>query len=363
MSVHKISALAAVQEWPDAQAMATPATSPLVVDVRSPSEYALDHLPHAHNWPVLDDEQRQAIGTFYKQVSPFEANKLGAAWVSQNIAKHLLTHVQLLDRNWKPYVYCWRGGQRSGSLAHVLGQVGFTIRLIEGGYKAFRQAMLDDLTHRSGQLRFVVIHGATGTGKTRLLHHLQQLGAQVLDLENLASHRSSVLGQLPGQSQPSQKRFDTLMWQAVRQFDLQRVVFVEAESKRVGALTIHPQLFERMQVSPMVNLQASLSDRVRLLCEDYAHFVGDVPLFATRLAALKPIVGTAVYDQWLAACQQGQWSVVVQDLLTRHYDPNYLKASDRLFPLARTAIDMPLKDLGEESLRQCAQTLMGKWQA
>jgi tRNA 2-selenouridine synthase len=113
----------------------------------------------------------------------------------------------------------------------------------------------------------------------------------------------------------------------------------------------------------MVNLQASLSDRVRLLCEDYAHFVGDVPLFATRLAALKPIVGTAVYDQWLAACQQGQWSVVVQDLLTRHYDPNYLKASDRLFPLARTAIDMPLKDLGEESLRQCAQTLMGKWQA
>mgnify|MGYP000429187370 CR=1 FL=1 len=331
MSVHKISALAAVQEWPDAQAMATPATSPLVVDVRSPSEYALDHLPHAHNWPVLDDEQRQAIGTFYKQVSPFEANKLGAAWVSQNIAKHLLTHVQLLDRNWKPYVYCWRGGQRSGSLAHVLGQVGFTIRLIEGGYKAFRQAMLDDLTHRSGQLRFVVIHGATGTGKTRLLHHLQQLGAQVLDLENLASHRSSVLGQLPGQSQPSQKRFDTLMWQAVRLFDLQRVVFVEAESKKVGNLSIPDSLMAAMRASPCVRLELSLADRVRLLMEDYDYFAQDAAFFCERLDKLIDLKGRALIDDWKARVHAGQTAEVVAELLERHYDPGYESSTSRNF--------------------------------
>lgn len=363
MAVHKIPAAQAVLEWPLSDAANPPAATPLVVDVRSPSEYALDHLPHAHNWPVLDDEQRQAIGTFYKQVSPFEANKLGAAWVSQNIAQHLLTHVQLLDRSWKPYVYCWRGGQRSGSLAHVLGQVGFTIRLIEGGYKAFRQAMLDDLTLRSGRLRFVLVHGATGSGKTRLLQHLAQHGAQVLDLEALASHRSSVLGQLPGQAQPSQKRFDTLMWQTVRQFDPERVVFVEAESKRVGAVTVHPQLFERMQASPVVNLEAPQQERVRLLCEDYAHFMADVPLFASRLAALKPIVGAAVYDQWLGACQQGQWTLVVEDLLTRHYDPNYRKASERLYPHSQHAHTVNLADLSEDSLSRCAKALVERFEA
>ena len=330
----------------------------MAIDVRSPSEFALDHLPHAQNWPVLDDSQREAIGTLYKQVNPFEASKLGAAMVSENIAKHLRSHIQALDRQWKPFVYCWRGGQRSGALAHVLGQIGFSVKLIEGGYKAFRQAMLDDLARLGPSLQMVLIHGATGCGKTRLLQHLHALGAQVLDLEGLACHRSSVLGHVPGQDQPTQKHFDMLLWQHVRCFDPARPIFVEAESKRVGAVTIHPSVFEAMQRAPVVTLEASLSDRVALLCEDYRHFMNDKEGFATRLAALRPIVGASVHDQWLNACREGHWGQMVEDLLVRHYDPNYLKAGQRLYPNSERAERVNLPDLSEAALRECASQLI-----
>ena len=372
MAVHKIPAHEALAQWPNPSSPASlataspsstssahgPSTGPLAIDARSPGEYALDHLPFATNWPVLDDAQRQQVGTIYKQVNPFEANKLGAAMVSENIAKHLRHHVQNLDRNWKPFVYCWRGGQRSGALAHVLGQIGFSVRLIEGGYKAFREAMLQDLARLAPGLQMVLIHGATGCGKTRLLQHLKALGAQVLDLEGLACHRSSVLGHVPGQAQPSQKHFDMLLWQNLRSLDPTRPVFVEAESKRVGAVTIHPSVFEAMQRADVVNLEAPLAARVNLLCEDYRHFIDDLPSFAARLAALRPIVGARVHEQWLASCEQGQWSTMVEDLLVRHYDPNYIKAGDRLYPKSSSGHGVKLIDLSEVTLRQCAEQLI-----
>lgn len=358
MAVHKIPATQAVTEWP--RAAASGALGPLAIDVRSPAEFALDHLPLAHNWPVLDDAQRAEIGTLYKTVSPFEASKRGAAWVSENIARILHEQIPPLDRNWKPYVYCWRGGQRSGSLSHVLGQVGFSVRLIEGGYKAFRAAMLDDLALRVSQQRFVVLHGATGCGKTRLLQHLHQQGAQVLDLEALAEHRSSVLGQIPGIDQPSQKQFDMRLWQSLRTMDPEKPVFVEAESKRVGAVTIHPSVFERMQAAPLVAIEAPLAARVELLCEDYAHFIADPPSFTARLAALKPLVGAAVHDRWLDQCDQGDWSAMVADLLERHYDPNYRKAGERLYPQTLGAPVFTLTDLSGESLFECAQRIRAK---
>lgn len=356
MAVHKVTAEQALAQWPlmlDPKAM-----GPMAIDVRSPGEFALDHLPFACNWPVLDDEQRQQVGTLYKQVNPFEASKLGAAMVSENIARHLRHQVQNLDRQWKPFVYCWRGGQRSGALAHVLGQIGFSVRLIEGGYKALRQAMLHQLSQLAPRLHMVLIHGATGCGKTRLLQHLKALDAQVLDLEELACHRSSVLGHLPGQAQPSQKRFDMLLWQRLRTFDPDCPVFVEAESKRVGAVTIHPSVFEAMQRAEVIHLEAALADRVQLLCEDYRHFIDDLPGFAERLVALKPIVGARIHDQWLAQCAQGQWSDMVKDLLVRHYDPNYAKAGERLYPNSANGRRVQLSDLSEASLRQCAQQLM-----
>ena len=198
------------------------------------AEFAEDHLPGAVNWPVLDDEQRRIVGTLYKQVSPLQARKVGAAMVARNIADHLERWVADQPREWQPLVYCWRGGQRSGTLAWFLSQIGFRTGQLQGGYKAFRARVRDELQTLPQRHRFQVLCGRTGSGKTRLLHALAEQGAQMLDLEGLAGHRGSVLGALPGRAQPSQKRFDTLCWQALRGFDATRPVFVEGESRKIG---------------------------------------------------------------------------------------------------------------------------------
>ena len=189
-----------------------------VIDARSPSEFALDHLPGAVNWPSLDDEERRLVGTEYKQVSPFEARKRGAVLVARNIARHLEREAQDLPREWRPLVYCWRGGQRSGALALVMGQVGFDVHVLEGGYREFRRRVVSALETAGTDLDLRLICGKTGSGKSRLLQALAAQGAQVLDLEALAQHRGSVLGSLPGAPQPSQKRFETLLWQQLQAF-------------------------------------------------------------------------------------------------------------------------------------------------
>ena len=208
MSVHRIDAGAALAQLGAFSA---------VIDARSESEWAHDHLPGALNWPSLHDDERARVGTMYKQVSPFEAQKLGAALVARNIAAHIEREVMDKPKNWQPLLYCWRGGQRSGALGLILGQIGFRVQVIEGGYKAFRRAMLADLPARVQRLQYRVVCGPTGSGKTRLLHALHAAGAQVLDLEALASHRASVLGLIPGHPQPSQKRFEMLVWDTLGQ--------------------------------------------------------------------------------------------------------------------------------------------------
>ncbi|MEY4654225.1 MAG: hypothetical protein RI884_2806, partial [Pseudomonadota bacterium] len=235
-----------------------------IIDARSEAEHAEDHLPGAINWPSLTNEERHEIGTLYKQVSPFEAKKRGAAKVAANIARHIEREVLDKPRQWRPLVYCWRGGKRSGSLALILDQIGFRVHLIEGGYKAFRAAVLSDIAPLVSRLTFQVVCGPTGSGKTRLLQALQAQGAQVLDLEGLAHHRSSVLGLVPGQQQPSQKQFDTRVWNALRHYDPARPVYVESESKKVGNVTVPDALIQAMRASTCLNLQLDDEERVAL---------------------------------------------------------------------------------------------------
>ena len=302
-----------------------------IIDARSESEFALDHLPGAVNWPTLNDEERVQIGTMYVQVNQFEAKKRGAAIAARNIASHIERHVIDKPRDWKPLAYCWRGGKRSGSLSLILDQIGFRVTLVEGGYKAFRAAMLLDIPRQVEQLNFEVICGTTGSGKTRLLQALASAGAQVLDLEALASHRSSVLGAIPGQPQPSQKRFDTLVWDALRKFDPAHVVYVESESKKVGNVAIPTVLVERMRASPCLDLTLPMQERVGLLMEDYDFFVQDPAHFCERLDVLTEIRGKAVVNAWKQQVREGEVSVVVHELLTQHYDPVYLQSMQRNF--------------------------------
>jgi tRNA 2-selenouridine synthase len=308
-----------------------------VIDARSEGEYAEDHLPGAVNWPSLNDEERKIVGTRYKQINQFEAKKLGAALVAKNIAGHIQREVLDKPREWAPLVYCWRGGKRSGSLALILDQIGFRVTLVDGGYKAFRAAMVADLTQLAGRYRYQVVCGPTGAGKTRLLHALAQQGAQVLDLEALANHRSSVLGLIPGVAQPSQKAFDSQIWAALRRFDPARPVYIESESKKVGNVAVPEGLIAAMRASPCLRLDLPESERVALLLEDYDFFVKDTGFFCERLGALTEARGKATVQDWQARAQGGDVASVVQELLVQHYDPAYLQSIRRNFTQYETA--------------------------
>ncbi len=316
---------------PAADALAQLNLFSAVIDARSEDEWALDHLPDALNWPSLNNEERIEVGTLYVKVNPFEAQKRGASLVAANIARHITQHVMPLPRDWKPLIYCWRGGKRSGSLALVLSQIGFKVTTIEGGYKAFRAAMLQDLPEMAQRLPYRVICGTTGSGKTRLLKALAAAGAQVLDLEALANHRSSVLGSIPGQPQPSQKRFDTLVWDALRKFDETRPVYIESESKKVGNLAVPDSLITAMRASPCLRLELPEDERVKLLLEDYDFFVRQPEQFCQRLDALVALRGKAVVEQWKSQVLVGDFNTVVRELLTLHYDPGYLQSIERNF--------------------------------
>ena len=331
-----------------------------VVDARSESEFAEDHLPGAVNWPSLNDDERALVGTIYKQVSPFEARKKGAALVSANVARHIERELLDKPKAWQPLVYCWRGGKRSGSLALVLDQIGFKVSLVEGGYKAFRGAVLEQLPELAQRLSYRVVCGPTGSGKTRLLHALATAGAQVLDLEGLAHHRSSVLGLIPGEPQPSQKAFDTRVWDALRSFDATRPVYVESESKKVGNVTVPESLMTAMRASPCLRVELSDDERVALLLEDYEFFVHDPALFCRRLGALTELRGKAVVERWQAMVQQGDLETVVRELLKMHYDPGYASSTRRNFALFGQARECVLPDRGEDSMARLARELVAE---
>lgn len=349
-----------LQTIPAAEALTRLDEFDTVIDARSEAEYAIDHLPGAVNWPTLNDQERIDIGTIYKQVNAFEAKKRGAAIAARNIAHHIDTHVIDKAKNWAPLTYCWRGGKRSGSLSLVLGQIGFHVTLIEGGYKAFRSAMRDDLDRRVSQLQWRVVCGTTGSGKTRLLNALQAEGAQVLDLEALACHRSSVLGALPGIAQPSQKHFDMRIWDAVRHFDPARPVFVESESKKVGNVAVPEGLIQAMRQSPCISLQLPDALRVAMLLEDYDYFVQNTERFCERLEALAQARGKVVIQQWQADVREGRIDQVVLALLTEHYDPVYLQSMQRNFPQYPQASLLAASAIDTQAMRVLAQTLLSQ---
>jgi tRNA 2-selenouridine synthase len=327
-----------------------------IIDARSESEFALDHIPGAINCPVLDDEERILVGTTYKQVGAFEAKKIGAPLVSRNIARHIETLFADKPRDWKPLVYCWRGGNRSGSMAHILAKVGWPVIQLDGGYKAFR-AYVAAALETPPELQFRVVCGTTGSGKSRLLETLDAIGAQVLDLERLAAHRGSVLGNLPGEPQPSQKMFETRIWDKLRGFDPARPVFVESESKKVGNLRVPDAVMERMRASPCISLTLSRPNRVRLLMEDYEHFTADPHALNEQLDHLVQLHGRATIDAWHEMANSGRMPELVDQLLVLHYDPAYLRSIDRNFVQVGQAQVLELPDIGRDDFLAAARTL------
>ena len=340
------------------QAIARLASFGALIDARSPSEFAEDHLPGAVNWPVLDDAERKLVGTEYKQVSPFEARKRGAALVAKNIAAHIARDVMDKPKSWQPLVYCWRGGQRSGSMAWFLDQMGFRTHVLEGGYKAFRAAVMAELEARPQSLTFKVICGKTGSGKTRLLSALREAGAQVLDLEGLASHRGSVLGIVPGRPQPTQRAFETAIWDALRGFDAGRPVYIESESKKVGNLRVPDALMLQMREHGQC-LRVEMPDEARLalLLEDYDFFLKDAELFCRLLDCLVTLRGRERVGAWQAGARAGNFAEVFLELMHIHYDPGYLKSMRSHFTGFDGAAVVPLADGSASTLARVAAEL------
>ena len=324
-----------------------------IIDVRAPVEFAEDHLPGAINLPVLDDEERARVGTIYKQQSPFAARKIGGALVAQNTARHLQTALADRDGGWQPLVYCWRGGQRSGAFATILSQVGWRVRLLEGGYRSYRRKVVSLLYDTPLTHRIVLIDGGTGTAKTALLAHLAEAGAQVLDLEDLAAHRGSLFGRID-RPQPGQKLFESRLATALAALDPERCTFVEAESSKIGARIIPPALWARMLEAPRLHVEAPLEARSAHLCRAYADLTGDPAALTTVIDQLRPYHPAERIAAWQAEAGAGDWQRLAAGLIAEHYDPRYAKSAARRAERDET---LRLPDLDPATLARTAADL------
>jgi tRNA 2-selenouridine synthase len=300
-----------------------------VIDVRSPAEFAEDHAPGAINLPVLSNDERAVVGTIYVQESRFKARRLGAAIIARNVAAHL--EGPLADRpgSFRPLVYCWRGGQRSHAMATILSEVGWRTTVLDGGYRTWRRHVTARLYDGQLALRFVVIDGQTGTGKTQLLGRLAAAGAQVLDLEDQAAHRGSLFGALSGRPQPSQKMFESELLARLDGFDPARPVFVEAESSKVGERMVPPALWSRMAVAPRIELTAGPQARAAYLAEVYRDVVADRARLDDVLGRLPSAAGKKRLAAWGELADTGQWEALALELMELHYDPAYRRSAKR----------------------------------
>ncbi|MDR7335316.1 tRNA 2-selenouridine(34) synthase MnmH [Roseateles asaccharophilus] len=326
----------------------------VLIDARSPAEYALDHIPGAINCPVLDDEERRIVGTIYVQQSAFEARKIGGAFVARNIARHLDELFRDKSKDWRPLVYCWRGGMRSGSFVNWLRLVGWDAQQLKGGYKAWRAHVIEQIAQRAPALDLRVLCGPTGSAKTRVLQALAEQGEQVLDLEDLAAHRGSVLGAVPGRPQPSQKGFETQLMHRLGGLDPTRRVWVEAESRRIGRISVPEPLLQRLRESPVVEIAASPTARLAYLLRDYAWLGDDRQALADKLGSLRELLPKEVLAQWQAWALDGALTPLFEALMARHYDPLYARSQGRHLARLPNAQRVECEDLSDTGIQHLA---------
>jgi tRNA 2-selenouridine synthase len=328
------------------------------IDARTPAEFAEDHLPGAINLPVLDNAQRIIVGTLYKQQSAFEARRVGGAMVAANIAHHLQTELKDKPRNWRPLIYCWRGGQRSGSLTTWLRMVGWDACQLEGGYKAFRHHVIAELERIVPQLDLRIVCGPTGSAKTRVLEALQALGAQTLDLEDLAAHKGSVLGALPGRPQPAQKHFETLLWTHLQRFDTTRPIYLEAESRKIGSVFVPEPLIVAMRRSACVLIDASRDARLDFLIRDYGYLGDDVQLLQRNIQRLRELQSRETLTRWQTLAEERAFPVLFGELIDQHYDPLYRRSQHGNYVRYAEAPRLQCDDLSPAGIQALAARIL-----
>lgn len=315
----------------------------LIIDARSPVEFEEDSLPNAVNLPVLDNNERKKIGTDYRK-NAFEATRDGAALISQNIAKHLNSDLKKISQDTKILVYCWRGNMRSKSFATILGSIGWDVTYLEGGYRHFRNFIIQD-TERLLRLHafpFHIITGLTGSGKTHFIKALKNHGEQVLDLEEIANHRGSLFGFLG--KQPSQKKFETKLWEKLRHFDSNQPVFVESESNRIGNVFCPASLWKAIKGATVSEIKMPLESRVQVILQDYPHLLEEPDTVILLIEKLRRLCGNDQVNEWLHLTQKGKWEELIQSLLLRHYDRAYKPAGSEKSIYAQPSHFIELND-------------------
>jgi tRNA 2-selenouridine synthase len=334
---------------------ATLAQYDMIIDVRSPGEFAEDRIPGAVNLPVLDDAERARVGTIYVQESRFLARRVGAALVAKNIVRHIEGPLADMGPNFRPLVYCWRGGQRSNAMALVLAQVGWRTMVLAGGYKTYRRAVQQRLYAEELGLRFVVLDGGTGTGKTEILNRVGAMGGQVLDLEGLARHRGSLFGALAGTPQPSQKCFESSLMDCLTRMDSARPVLVEAESNKIGKRTLPPGVWRAMVDAPRIMLSAPMEARADYLVQSYPDVIADRGLLEQVLSRLEVYPGRKQLANWRELADAGAFAELVRQVVERHYDPSYRRRASGQ-PAWQT---IAIPSLEAEAQEAAARQIMG----
>ena len=324
-----------IQNWTDVKA-------DMIIDVRSPAEFEIDHIPGAINMPVLNNNERAEIGTMYKQVSAFHARRYGGAIVARNISKHILASLQDKSAKFRPIIYCWRGGQRSNSFAQICSDIGWQTYVLSGGYKAYRRGVLTDLETKAPSIKLVLISGPTGTGKTRLLKEIRQNGGQIIDLEALANHRGSLLGLRPGEKQPKQKYFESLLLHAIKTLKSDETVFVEAESSKIGEIQIPKHFFNLMKTAPLIEISMPLEKRAQFLVEEYKYLQTHTEALFKLFDAMFFRHGEGKTNLWRELAENKSWHKLAIELICSHYDPAYKSSSMRKSRKAECTIQIDI---------------------
>jgi tRNA 2-selenouridine synthase len=328
-----------------------------VIDVRSPAEFAEDHVPGAISLPVLTNDERALVGTIYVQESRFRARRIGAALVARNVARHLETALADKPGDFKPLIYCWRGGQRSNAMATILAQIGWRTSVLDGGYRNYRRRVQARLYDQPLGLALILLDGGTGSGKTAVLHALAAAGVQTLDLEGLAEHRGSLFGGWPGQAQPGQKLFESRLLAAIEALDPARPVVVEAESHKVGDRMLPPGLWRAMAQAPRIELQAPREARAGYLVGAYADITRDRAALQGAVARLPIHIGRQDRETLIAMIERGDHLALAETLMDLHYDPAYARSS-RKDGRARLGI-VELERLDADGIGEAARIVAG----
>ncbi len=330
-----------------------------VIDVRSPGEFAEDHMPGAENLPVLDNAERAEVGTIYVQESRFLARRIGAAQVARNIARHLEDALSDRPASFQPLIYCWRGGQRSNAMATILSQVGWPVWLLTGGYKTYRRSVTARLYDEAPALNLILLDGHTGSAKTEILARLTEQGVQTLDLEGLASHRGSLFGAVAGRPQPSQKLFESRLLAELDKLDTSRPIVVEAESSKIGDRMTPPAVWKAMQTAPRIELQAPREARARYLVEAYRDVIDDRAELEAAFARLPAYPGQKRLENWRSLADAGEFEDLAAALMEHHYDPAYDRSArkderPRLGVIELPSLDAAGQDAAVTEIRRLA---------